>query len=195
MWNRTPGRCPLAVGALCLTGGGCLQGPPSMPHAGPDWNIKTAAAAIRTELDADGDGAIDREELLRSPVWRGAADRLDGNGDGRIDSAEIEARVSLYRDARDLRLPVRLGFRSGGRPLANVLVRLVPDAALAAILPAVESRTGADGVAAFEALSGGYRIEGEWPTPGLVPEPGGLEVAADVGGTVVNQTIELRQPR
>jgi hypothetical protein len=166
-----------------------------MPHAGPDWNIKAAAAAIRTELDANGDGVVDRPEILRSPVWRGAADRLDGNGDGRIDAAEIEARVSLYRDARDLRLPVRLRFRSGGRPLANARVRLAPDAALAAIIPAVESRTGSDGVAAFDVLSGGYRIEGDWPAPGLVPEPGGLEVAADVGGTVVMQTVELRQPR
>jgi hypothetical protein len=44
-------------------------------------------------------------------------------------------------------------------------------------------------------LSGGYRIEGDWPATGLVPEPGGLEVAADVGGTVVIQTVELQQPR
>ena len=112
-------------------------------------------------------------------MWRTAADRLDGNGDGRIDAAEIEARVSLYRDARDLRLPVRLRFRSGGRPLANASMQLVPAAALAA----------------FEALSGVYRIEGDWPAKGLVAEPPGFEVAADVGGTVVNQTIELRRQR
>jgi len=184
-----------AAAALMLVTSGCYQRLPSMPHAGPDWNIATAAAAIRTELDTDGNGVIDRDEIRGCPVWCSAADRLDGNGDGRIDTSEIEGRVSLYRDARDLKMALRLRFRFAGRPLANVSVRLVPDVALADIIPAIESRTGGDGVALFEALAGAYRIAGDWPSQGLVAEPAGLEVAADVGGMVANQTIELRQPR
>lgn len=171
-----------------------------MPHAGPDWSIASSAAAILAELDTDGNGTIDRAELAASPAWRSSAERLDANGDGLVDLAEVEARVSLYRDARDIGIPVRLVFQYDGRPLAATVVRLVPDPAIAALIPAVEARTGADGAATFNSASGGgvlsgaYRIGGEWPMAGLEPKPGGLEVAADSGGITVKQTVTVGRP-
>jgi EF hand len=58
-------------------------------------------AALREQLDKDGDGRVSREEFANGPMLM--FDRADGNHDGQLDAQEIKAFKEAMQAAKEAR--------------------------------------------------------------------------------------------
>jgi hypothetical protein len=143
----------------------CSGGPePILP---PEWDPPEQAAQAMSELDADGDGALDSEELAKAPGLAAGVASIDLNRDGKLTAEEILARFELFREkgitfrARQFRVTYR------GRPLADAQVRFVPEPFLEGVVESAEGTTDVAGAvtptAGVEGIlgmrPGYYRVE------------------------------------
>ncbi len=120
-----------------------------LPHEGPAWKPARQASEMIFLYDSDGDGVLSVTELQASPGLRASLQRCDGDLDGCLCERELAARLSFYRDCRDLRLPVVCEITHDGRPLAGAVVRAVPDKALGGLIEPAEGTTDSRGRAAL----------------------------------------------
>ena len=171
---------------LALLLGGCSS---RLPHEGPEWEPARQANEMIFLYDRDADGVLNTAELQASPGLKASLQRCDGDLDGCLSEREIAARLSFYRDCRDLRLPVVCEITRDGRPLVGAVVRAVPDEALANVIETAEGTTDSQGRAALvtaEAAAQGlhpgmFTVE---VTSSVIPEGQatfGLEAAPDGG--------------
>jgi hypothetical protein len=89
--------------------------------------VPDSAAARAMELyDANKDGALDAEELKKSPPLAATLAAYDANGDGRIETAEISERLTrLYAGSPNL-AEVAITVTIDGQPLSGATVQLQP---------------------------------------------------------------------
>ncbi len=104
----------------------------------PDWDPPAIVERAMTELDANGDGQLDADELKHAPGLADGLRHIDHDGDGKISATEFEER--LTRIAGD-KLALRgRGYRitHRGRPVAGAEVRFEPEPFLGGVIePAV----------------------------------------------------------
>lgn len=86
-----------------------------------------AAAARAMELyDANGDAALDADELKKSPPLAIAVTAYDADSNGRLVANEIAQRLTrLYQSSIDL-AEVTIQVTADGQPLSGAVVRLRP---------------------------------------------------------------------
>jgi hypothetical protein len=69
---------------------GCNCGPdPVLP---PVWDPPAQAELALEELDANGDGALDADELKKAPGLAAGAKQIDQNADGKLTAEERRSR-------------------------------------------------------------------------------------------------------
>lgn len=93
----------------------------------PTFSPAAAARAALAEYDANHDGALDAQELAKSPGLLAARAAIDTNGDGKVTEAELVARLKSYQGNRGAvkLFPCRVLLNE--RPLAGATVTLEPE--------------------------------------------------------------------
>ena len=129
--------CPLA---------GCSTRPARVPA--PRINPAAIVDAVFEKADADHDGRLRASEQQTVPSIAMAAGTLDADGDGAVTREEIVAWLKAVRDSRVAVTSLEVVVTQRGRPLATATVRLVPEPFMGAEVKAAEGVTDAGGVAA-----------------------------------------------
>ncbi len=132
------------LATLLLPIAGCGHAPSRV--SAPSWDPPELAEKIVTELDKNGDAAVDAEELQAAPGLASGARFIDGDKDSRLTATELEARFERYSSSRlGLRSPsFRLSYK--GRPVANAEVQFIPESFLDGIVEPARGVTDDQGV-------------------------------------------------
>jgi hypothetical protein len=87
---------------------------------------ESAAARAMELYDANKDGALDAEEVKKSPSLAAALAAYDANGDSRIETAEISERLTrLFAGSPNL-AEIVITVTADGQPLSGATVQLQP---------------------------------------------------------------------
>lgn len=114
---------------MCLIG--CGDAPLQQSAYSPDRIASDALA----KYDANKDGKIDAGELKSFPALAMSLTEIDTNGDKAIDAQELQARLKSYVDSKiALRDGVDLRIMRGSRGVPNVTVTLVPDECMGGVV-------------------------------------------------------------
>jgi hypothetical protein len=107
-----------------------------------------AAAARAIELyDANGDAALDADELKKAPALAVAIAAYDADGNGRLEANEIAQRLTrLYQSSLDM-AEVTIQVTADGQPLSGAVVRLLPADFMGPGMISAEGITDETGVA------------------------------------------------
>jgi len=118
----------------------------------PEWMIpppldsKAVTQAVMKAADANGNGTLEEREFATIPALRGAVKELDTSGDKRLSSSEIEAWLMRLK-TEDLAFhEAALTVTQSGRPVANVLVKIVPEPCMGAGIESAQGLTDATGL-------------------------------------------------
>lgn len=98
-----------------------------------------------TKYDANGNGAIDGDELGKVPALKASLKRVDANGDGQVTPEEITARIDAWRKSRVALTRVTATVRRDGRPLSDAVVTLAPESFLGDAVKAARGTTDNSG--------------------------------------------------
>jgi hypothetical protein len=144
-WAR---RLSLSTMALvCLMSlAGCRRGPSRVEA--PDWDPEGLAERIVTDLDKNGDGKIDADEMTAAPGLAAGARFIDTNKDDQLTQEELAARFEMYEE-REIGLrshTFRLTYK--GRPVPEAEVIFNPEPYLEGIIEPAKGTTDAQGVVA-----------------------------------------------
>jgi len=144
---------------------GCSRAPSRVRPPSID---ASAAAARAIELhDADRNGKLGGSELDAAPGLKAALAQIDANGDGALDAEEIAARIRAWQASRIGRMSMSCRVTRNGRPLAGAEVKFVPEKFLGPNMPTAAGRTNADGRAAISAPTDGQPGGPPGVPPGL----------------------------
>jgi hypothetical protein len=122
---------------------------------GPRWaewqvpavfDVGAVTRAVMDTADADGDGLLDPVEFAALPALEGMVSVLDTDGDRRLSTAEIEAWLERVRRESVAACEAPMLVTHQGAPLADALVKLVPEPCMAAATEPAEGRTEATGL-------------------------------------------------
>lgn len=135
----------------CVWSGVLLAGCGGRPSrlAVADIDSGAAEAAI-AEFDANGDGVLDEGEIEKVPPLKASLSRIDTSGDRKIDEQEIDARITAWRDSKVGLMPVVIRLQSGGGPIPDADVTLVPEKFLGEAIEPAKGKTDQDGVAVMQ---------------------------------------------
>ena len=137
----------LALALLACPLAGCSNRPARVPA--PRINPGAIVEAVFEQADADRDGSLRGSEQQAVPSIAAAAGRLDADGDGAVTRDELLGWLEAVRDSRVAINPLEVVVTQRGRPLAGATVRLVPEAFMGGEVQAAEGVTDAGGVAAM----------------------------------------------
>lgn len=153
----------------------------------PDDAGQQAVAAY----DANGNGAIDGEELSKVPALKATLKRVDANGDGQVSAEEVNGRINVWRNSRTAITRVSATAARDGRPVPGAVVKLVPEPFLGPAVKAAQGTTGPDGSCFLEIARnpdesgvhlGYYRVEVTQPGPdGKERIPASFNVETELG--------------
>lgn len=155
-----------AVIILCLELAAGCSGRPS--RLDPPEIPGDAGEQAVSKYDANGNGAIDGDELNKVPALKATLSRVDSDGDGRVSAAEINARIDAWRKSRVALARVAATVRRDGRPLRDAVVKLVPESFLGDAVKTAQGTTDGSGDAHLQISSdpdergvqlGYYRVE------------------------------------
>ena len=132
--------CLSVVGATLV---GCGGGPSRVPA--PGWKPARFADAVLKELDADGDGAVDEQEIQGAPGLKYGARHIDTDGDRRLSREELVARFEMYRQSKLAVMRRDILLQAGGRPLADAKIRLEPEFFLTGVVETASDTSFPDG--------------------------------------------------
>lgn len=154
-----------ASALLALLAAGCGSGGGDKP---PPYDPAAIAAAAVKQLDANGNGVIDPDELDACPGLKAIVGEIDANADKKLSADELQARFARYGDgaAGGGRVAVGVNVTVDGAPAKDVTVRFEPEAFMGpGLKPAAGTTDGtgfanlkADGAADFGIPAGVYRI-------------------------------------
>jgi hypothetical protein len=111
-------KCGATAAAMILAG--CSS--PGAVGVDPE----SAAARAMELYDANKDGALDAEELKKSPSIAAAQTAYDANGDGRIETGEISQRLARLFAGKFNLAEVDITVTVDGQPLSGATVQLQP---------------------------------------------------------------------
>ena len=189
-------------GVVVLAVSGCGQGRPARVIA-PAINVEAVTAAVFTAADANGNARLEDGELATVPAIAKAAIALYTDGDEAVSRQELAQWLDEVSRSKVAITTFETVVRHRGRPLAGVLVKLVPEPFMGGEIKAAEGTTDADGLARVT-IPGGrypgvncgmYRVEitGKGndgrPLPARYSSKSTLGVA--VGGTLPEQGMTL----
>lgn len=116
---------------------GCGRSSPARIEA-PPLDPAEITTRVMKELDANGDGTLTRDELLKSPATAAALKSLiPGQGDG-ISQEAVRAWLDRVRASRVAFQSLILTVTHRNRPLASATVRLVPLACMGSSIQPAE---------------------------------------------------------
>jgi hypothetical protein len=123
---------------------GCSSRPTAVRPV--DIDPQAASQQAITTYDANGDGALSDEELVKVPGIAKYKGRYDQDKNGTVSQDEIAARLRLWEEQglgiRQLIVKVTLD----GRPLAGADVEFVPEAYLGENVKPARGQTDAEGL-------------------------------------------------
>jgi len=119
---RRGGVVLIALGLMVLSA--CSGRPPRPP--GPEIDPAAAGEAAIAKYDANGDQALNQEELQKCPALAAAVKRVDADGDGKVTTAEITQRFKALLEGPVL-FPCSPKVTLDGQPLAGATVTFEPE--------------------------------------------------------------------
>jgi hypothetical protein len=183
-------RCLLLLSILLMSIG-CAKAPSRVVPEAPASN--SSAAAIEAH-DADKDGLLSEQELVKAPGLKAALKQADADLDGKLSAAELDQRIAVWTKSKIGRMTVACMVTRRGQPLVDAEVRLVPESFLGTALQVGTGKTSAQGMAMPSApqsevkpaglAPGFYRVEiqsasGDIPAAFNTATTLGVEVAPD----------------
>lgn len=183
-------RC-LLLPSILLMSIGCVKAPSRVAPEAPASN--SSATAIEAH-DADKDGLLNEQELVKAPGLKAALKQADADLDGKLSAAEIDQRIAVWAKSKIGRMTVACVVTRRGQPLAEAEVRLVPESFLGSDMKTASGKTSAQGMAMPSApqsedkpaglAPGFYRVEiqsasGDIPAAYNTATTLGVEVAPD----------------
>jgi hypothetical protein len=124
---------------------GCFGGGANTPA----FNPGRAAQLATEQFDANHDGALDAQELEKSPGLKAAARLIDRDGNGALSEQEIKSRIEYYRRDDLALMPFACQVTVDGQPLSGAQVRLVPEPFLSEVVKPASGTTDANGYASL----------------------------------------------
>lgn len=103
-----------------------------------------------TNYDANGNGAIDGDELGKVPALKVTLKRVDKNGDGQVTADEINERINAWRKSQVALSTFMLTVNRDGRPLSGATVTFVPEPFLGSSVKAAKGETRDSGSTRIE---------------------------------------------
>jgi hypothetical protein len=176
----------LALACLGCSGKPSRLSPPSIPADAGEQAV--------SKYDANGNGAIDGDELAKVPALKATLKRVDKDGNGQVTAEEINERVAAWKKSGAGIMRVSVSVMRNGRPLPDAVVKLVPEDFLGSALKAAQATTRADGSAYVEISRnpdesgvqlGYYRIEVTKAGPdGKEQIPARFNTATELGAEI-----------
>lgn len=102
------------------------------------------------KYDANGNGAIDGDELAKVPALKATLKRVDANSDGQVSAEEINERIATWRKSQTALTRFVVTVQRNGRPLDGATVTLVPESFLGPAVKTAKGTTRASGSASVE---------------------------------------------
>lgn len=177
--------------ALLLVINGCSGKPGRV--AAPTIPNDAGEQAV-AKYDANGNGAIDGDELVKVPALKVTLKRVDKNGDGKVTADEINERVAAWRRGGAGIMRVAVKVTRDGNPLSGAIVKLVPESFLGSAIKIAQATTRSNGTGFLEISRdpseagvqlGYYRIEVSLPGPdGQEQIPARFNVQTEYGAEV-----------
>jgi hypothetical protein len=144
--TRVGRRSAAWIGWVVIGAAGCWGGRPARVAA-PPVDPAAVQAAVFAAADADGDGRLVGAELKTIPAIFAARAGLDADRDGAVAAVELTQWLDAVRRSKVAIHRLELLVRRSGRPLAGMVVRLVPEAGMGGFIKPAEGMTDADGIA------------------------------------------------
>jgi hypothetical protein len=149
---------------LLVSSFGCMNSRPATVH--PDQIEAAAGANAIAQNDLNKDTVLDATELEKLPGLKAAVNQVDANHDGKIVAEEIQTRIQTWRKSGVGRMTVACTVLQNQQPVANAIVKFVPEKFLGTGLPTAQGTTDAQGQATIAAPGevggvspGFYRVE------------------------------------
>jgi hypothetical protein len=142
-------------GVVVLAVSGCGQGRPARVIA-PAIDVEAVTAAMFTAADTEGNARLEDGELATVPAIATAAVALDTDGDKGVSRQELAQWLDEVSRSKVAITTFETVVRHRGRPLAGVLVKLVPEPFMGGEIKAAEGTTDADGLARVTIPGGRY---------------------------------------
>lgn len=129
---------------IAMASAGCTSsGPPRLTP--PPLDPGRVTAALFEQADADGNGLLSGGELKVVPALAGMLTRCDTNRDAALSRDELTAWLDDVRTSRVAISTAMVAVQQNGRPVADVLVRFIPEPCMGTGIPPAEGRTDRDG--------------------------------------------------
>jgi hypothetical protein len=161
MFIRRAYFCVAAVLAVSLiTQSGCMRGPKRIVP--PSIDAVAAGQEAITMFDTNKDGKISGAELDKVPsLKKSMADKVSKG----ITAEDITARIRQWQETKVGKIgSVSCQVLKNGKPLADAVVKFVPEKFLGTSMPVCEGKTMADGNAGLSAP-----VEGADDVAGMPP--------------------------
>jgi hypothetical protein len=180
------------VAASCL---GCTQRGPARVEK-PDVDAQASAEKALELYDANGDAALDGEEIGKCPPLAKSLASYDADKDGRLTGDEISSRLAQLIGPSSAYVSVDGTVTLDGRPLVGATLKLRPAELFVDSLPPAEGTTDEQGIArpaiaadrlpadvggAALVFPGLYHVEITHPTTQI---PGRYNMASELGWEV-----------
>ncbi len=189
---------PVALCAVLIAASGCSGRPGRLPP--PGIPAEAGQEAV-TKYDANGNGAIDGDELSKVPALKATLARVDKNGDGQVSAEEVDERIAAWQKSKLAITRSIVTVRRNGRPLAGATITIVPESFLG---PSVKSATGitdATGSASLQISSnpdergvhlGFYRVKVTKPDAGGKEQiPARFNSETTLGAEIIGDAVDM----
>jgi len=136
----------LGVVLLLASGTGCGTGRPARVVA-PRLDPTAVTTAMFAVADADGNGMLDGGELAAVPGVKAAEAVFDADGDRAVSRQEILLWLEEVRRSKVAITACETQILRRGRPVANAVVKFVPETFMGGGMKTAVGTTDADGIA------------------------------------------------
>lgn len=127
---------------------GCSKHPAG--PEGPEITAEGVGQRALEQLDKNGDGQLDKQELKASPGLQSALERFDTSGDGKLTADEISARVQVWLDSGTTIMSGNTIVTMGGAPLDEAQITYEPEPFLGPAFKPGSGTTNQQGVARMQ---------------------------------------------
>lgn len=119
---------------------GCAQERPEW-MVPPELDAKKIVPAIMDQADKDKSDSLEGSELSTIPALFSSLEALDQNSDKRLSRDEIVAWLERVKKDGNAQAQAAFTIRSRGKPVANAVVKLVPEACMGGAIEPAEGKT------------------------------------------------------
>lgn len=126
---------------------GCGKNSGEAPVEMPTYNADAIVAAALKQLDKNGNGTLEENELNDCPGLKAVLNEIDKNRDRKLNAEELRERFVRYDQGAEGGGPVSVGCQVtlDGPPLSGATVRFVPEPFMADVLKPAAGTTDDSG--------------------------------------------------